>query len=167
MQAIRIHQTGDPEVMQLETVTTPQPEANEVLVKIAAIGVNFIDIYQRTGAYPIDLPFTPGLEAAGVVEAIGSDVTDFKPGDPVAYATVPASYAQYVVVPVAKLVPVPASLDLKQAAAGMLQGMTAHYLTHSTYPLQAGDTLIVLGSPERLVDLREGGGVPASGQSVR
>ena len=143
MQAIRIHHTGDPDVMQLEEVATPQPDKEDVLVKIAAAGVNFIDIYQRTGAFPLDLPFTPGLEAAGTVEAVGSNVTEFSPGDRVAYATVPAGYAQYTLVPAAKLVPVPDSLSLSLAAAAMLQGMTAHYLTHSTYALQPGDSCLV------------------------
>lgn len=143
MQAILIQQTGGPDVMQLAEIPTPQPGPDEVLVKIAASGVNFLDIYQRIGQFPGELPLTPGSEAAGVVQAVGSGVVDFHPGDRVAYATVPGSYAEFAVVPAAKLVPVPESLNLAQAAGVMLQGMTAHYLTHSTYRLHPGDTCLI------------------------
>lgn len=143
MQAILIQQTGGPDVMQLAEIPTPQPGPDEVLVKIAASGVNFLDIYQRIGQFPGELPLTPGSEAAGVVQAVGSGVVDFHPGDRVAYAAVPGSYAEFAVVPAAKLVPVPESLNLAQAAGVMLQGMTAHYLTHSTYRLHPGDTCLI------------------------
>lgn len=143
MKAIRIDQTGGPEVLQLQDVATPQPGPGEVLVKIEAAGVNFIDIYHRTGAYPRDLPFTPGLEAAGIVETLGSGVTGFKPGDRVAYSFHLGAYAQYSPVPVEKLVPVPADVELGQAAAVILQGITAHYLTHSTFPLQSEHTCLI------------------------
>jgi NADPH2:quinone reductase len=143
MEAIRIDQTGGPEVLQLQETATPIPGPGEVLVKIAAAGVNFIDIYHRTGSYPHDLPFTPGLEAAGVVEALGPGVTEFGPGDRVAYSSQIGAYAQYSLVPADKLVPVPAEVQLNQAAAVLLQGMTAHYLTHSTYPLQPEHTCLI------------------------
>ena len=121
----------------------PQPKAGEALVRIGAIGVNFIDVYHRTGRYPGNLPFTPGMEAAGIVEAVGPDVADLKPGDRVAYAQTLGSYAEYAVVPAAKLVPAPNGVDDKQAAAILLQGMTAHYLARSTYPVQRGDIVLV------------------------
>jgi len=143
MKAIRIHQTGNPEVMQYKDVSTPEPGQGQVLVKIAASGVNFIDIYHRTGLYDKPLPFTPGLEAAGVVEAVGPGVTEFEVGDHVAYGASPGAYAQYSVVPQTKLVPVPDELDLATAAASLLQGMTAHYLVYSTYPLKAGETVLI------------------------
>ncbi len=143
MYAIRIKAHGGPEVLSYEEIPTPTPGAGEVLVKIAAIGVNFIDVYHRSGLYPGNLPFTPGMEAAGVVEAVGPDATEFKPGDRVAYASQQGSYAQYALVPQSKLIPVPDGLDDQSAAAALLQGMTAHYLTDSTYPIQSGDTVLV------------------------
>ncbi len=143
MKAIRIHETGGPEVLRYEEAPTPEPAEGEVRVKIAAAGVNFIDIYHRTGLYPLPLPATPGMEAAGVVDAVGEKVTEFKVGDHVAFSSQLGAYAEFCVVPESKLVPVPAGLDLASAAAVMLQGMTAHYLTHSTYPLKAGDTAFV------------------------
>lgn len=143
MKAIRIHETGGPEVLRYEDVDLGDPGEGEVRVKIAAAGVNFIDIYQRTGLYSVALPFTLGLEAAGVIEAVGSDVTEFKVGDHVAYSSQPGAYAAFANVPVGKLVPVPPELDLAEAAASILQGMTAHYLTHSTYPLKDGDTTLI------------------------
>jgi len=143
MKAIRIHETGGPEVLRYEDVDLGDPEAGEVRVKIAAAGVNFIDIYQRTGLYSIALPFTLGLEAAGVIEAVGSGVTEFQVGDHVAYSSQPGAYAEVANVPVSKLVPVPAEFDLAEAAASILQGMTAHYLTHDTYPLKDGDTVLI------------------------
>lgn len=143
MKAMRVHEYGGPEVMRLEEVPVPQPGAGEALVKLAASGINFIDVYQRSGLYGTPLPFTPGSEGAGVVEAVGPGVTGVAVGDLVAYAGVLGSYAEYAVVPAARLVPVPAKVDDKTAAALMLQGMTAHYLTHSTYPLTAGESCLV------------------------
>ena len=143
MQAIRIHETGGPDVMRLEDVPTPQPGVGQALVKLEASGVNFIDIYQRLGQYKLPLPFTPGGEGAGVVEAVGPGVTDVRVGDRVASAALSGAYAAYVVSPVERLVVVPDAVDLRTAAAVMLQGMTAHYLAYSTYPLKAGDTALV------------------------
>jgi len=124
-------------------VPVPMPGKGQALVRISTAGVNFIDIYFRIGLYKADLPFTPGMEAAGVVEAIGEDVTEVQPGDRVAYAMQRGSYAQYAVLPAWQLVKVPDRLSLDKAAAVMLQGMTAHYLTHSTFPLQHGQTCLV------------------------
>ncbi len=143
MQAIRVHTYGGPEQLQLEEIEDPQAQAGEVLVGVAAVGVNFIDVYQRTGAYSGSLPFIPGSEAAGIVRALGPGVTDLQVGDLVAYANQPGSYAQKAVVPASRLIRVPAGVDAQVAAAVMLQGMTAHYLTHSTYPLKAGDHALV------------------------
>ena len=143
MKAIRVHEFGGPEALRYEDLPTPEPDQGEVLVKIAAAGVNYIDIYHRTGLYPLSLPITLGLEAAGVVEAVGPGVAEFKLGDPVAFSSQQGAYAEYVVVPAAKLVPVPAELDLNSAAAALLQGMTAHFLTHRTYPLKAGDVALI------------------------
>jgi NADPH:quinone reductase len=143
MKAIRIHKYGGPEVLTSEDVPIPEPKAGEARVKIEAIGLNFIDIYQRTGLYPLQTPVTLGMEGAGVVDAIGDGVTEVKEGDRVAYAMILGSYAEYAIVPAAKLAPVPAEIDAKSAAALMLQGMTAHYLSHSTYPLKRGDTALV------------------------
>src|SRR3954467_12383241 len=130
MRAIRVHEPGGPEKLTVEKVDIPQPQAGQVLVKVAAAGVNFIDIYHRIGLYPLPRPFTPGGEAAGTVEAVGSNVDAVKPGDRVAYVGPPSSYAEYAVVPASVVLPVPPNLDLKQAAGAMLQGMTAHYLSH-------------------------------------
>ena len=143
MKAIRIEKTGGPEVLTLADVAVPQPKPNEAVVKIAASGVNFIDVYFREGRYPAQLPITLGQEAAGVVTAVGAEVQRVKPGDRVAYASVQGSYAEYAAVPAERLVVVPNDVDLRTAAAVMLQGMTAHYLVHSTYPLRAGETAIV------------------------
>src|SRR5947207_5205810 len=143
MKAIRIEKNGGPEVLTLADVATPEPKPNEAVVKIAASGVNFIDVYFREGRYPAQLPITLGQEAAGTVTAVGAEVRDVKPGDRVAYASVQGSYAESAAVPAERLVIVPDGIDLKVAAAVMLQGMTAHYLTHSTYPLRAGETAIV------------------------
>lgn len=143
MKAILVRQCGGPEQMKVEDIATPQPGKGQVLVKIASSGVNFIDVYFRTGLYKADLPFTPGMEAAGTVEAIGEGVTDFAKGDRVAYAMTRGSYAEYAVVPAASLVKVPDNVDLPSAASVMLQGMTAHYLTHSTFPLQKGHTALI------------------------
>lgn len=143
MKAIRIHEKGGPEVLTYEEVPTPQPGPGEVLIKVAAAGVNFIDIYYRTGIYPVATPYIPGEEAAGIVEAVGEGVTEFKPGDRVAHCQKMGSYAEYQAAPVSKVVPVPEGLDLKQAAAVMLQGITAHYLSHSTYPIKPGETVLI------------------------
>lgn len=143
MKAIRVHQVGGPEVLQYEDVPLAEPGEGEVLVKLKAAGVNFIDIYHRTGLYPKELPFIPGLEAAGVVEAVGPGVKELKAGDHVAYSSHPGAYAEYSIVPEAKLVSVPPELDLTTAAGSILQGMTAHYLVHSTYPLKAGETALI------------------------
>jgi len=143
MKAIRVHKHGGPEVLTYEEIPVPDPKAGEARVKIEAIGLNFIDVYQRTGLYQQPLPFTLGREAAGTVDAVGPNATEVKVGDRVAYAMEPGAYAEYAVVPAWKLVPVPAKLDSRSAAATMLQGMTAHYLTHSTYPLKQGETALV------------------------
>jgi NADPH2:quinone reductase len=129
--------------MELVDVPVPQPGPKQALVRIATSGVNFIDVYFRIGLYKSDLPIALGMEAAGTVEAIGADVTEVAPGDRVAYAMPRGSYAQYAVAPAASLVKIPDALDFTTAAAAMLQGMTAHYLTHSTYPLKPGDTCLV------------------------
>ena len=143
MKAIRIHQPGDSSVMKLEDIPHPAPAPGEVLVRMAASGVNFIDIYQRSGQYKGALPFTPGMEGAGIVEAVGEGVADFAPGGRAAFGFTQGSYAEYALVPADKLVPVPDGVDLPLAAAAMLQGMTAHYLTHDTFPLQPGHTALV------------------------
>ena len=143
MKRIQVSETGGPEKMQLVDVPTPVPGPGQALVRIAASGVNFIDVYFRTGLYKADLPVTLGSEAAGTVEAVGPGVTEVAPGDRVAYAMTRGSYAEYAVVPAAQLVKLPAHLDFPSAAAAMLQGMTAHYLTHSTFPLKNGDTCLV------------------------
>jgi NADPH:quinone reductase len=143
MKAIQITQTGGPEVLTLADLPVPTPGPGEVLVKVRASGVNFIDIYYREGRYKSPLPFIDGQEAAGIVESTGPGVTGFKPGDPVAWCGILGSYAEYAVVPADRLVPVPPHLDLKLAAAVILQGMTAHYLAHSTFPLKSGDTALI------------------------
>src|SRR5574341_411912 len=143
MKAVRVHQYGGVEALKYEEVPAPQPGDGEARVKIEAVGVNFIDIYHRIGRYQGSLPLTLGQEAAGTVDAVGSNVTDLKPGDRVVYASVQGSYAEYAIVPAWRLVPVPAKVNMQQAAAVMIQGMTAHYLTHSTYPLKQGDTALV------------------------
>jgi NADPH2:quinone reductase len=143
MKAIQVKELGGPEKLQLVDLPKPSPGPHQALVKIAASGVNFIDVYFRTGLYKADLPFVPGSEAAGTVEAVGAEVTEVAPGDRVAYAMARGSYAEYAVVPAAQLVKIPGGPDFQQAAAGMLQGMTAHYLTHSTFPLKKGDTCLL------------------------
>ena len=143
MKAIRVDEVGGPEALQLQEVPIPEPGEGEARVRVAAAGVNFIDIYVRTGAYKADPPFTPGMEAAGVVDAVGPGVTNVAVGDRVAYAMQIGSYAEHAVVPAWKLVPVPEDVELDVAAAVMLQGMTAHYLTHSTFPLAPGHRALV------------------------
>jgi len=143
MKAIQITQTGGPEVLQLRELPVPKPGPGEVLIKVVAAGVNFIELYVREGRYKSDLPLIPGTEAAGTVEQLGPNVEGFAIGDPVASTNVAGSYAEYAIVPAARLVKVPAGLDLKLAAAVMLQGMTAHYLAHSTFALKSGDTALV------------------------
>jgi NADPH2:quinone reductase len=143
MKCIQVKTPGGPEAMQLVDAPTPTPGPKQALVRIAASGVNFIDVYFRSGLYKADLPLTPGSEAAGTVEAVGAEVTEVAPGDRVAYAMARGSYAEYAVVPAAQLVKIPGHVDFHTAAAAMLQGMTAHYLTHSTYPLKSGDICLV------------------------
>jgi len=143
MKAIRIHQHGGPEVLSYEEIAVPEPGAGEAQVQIAASGINYIDIYHRSGLYPLVLPCTLGVEAAGVVTALGAGVDDLRVGDQVGYVASPSAYAEYAVVPAARLVPIPAGLDIQQAAAALLQGMTAHFLSHTTYPIQPGDQVLV------------------------
>ncbi|NWF69645.1 MAG: quinone oxidoreductase [Chloroflexi bacterium] len=143
MKAIRVHEQGDESVLRYEDIAVPEPTPGTVRVKIAAAGLNFIDIYQRSGQYKLPLPFTPGQEAAGVIDAVGEGVSGFKVGDAVAYAFVLGAYAEYAIVPVEKLVHVPPDLSSQIAAAALLQGMTAHYLVHSTFALQAGQTALI------------------------
>jgi NADPH:quinone reductase len=143
MKAIQVKQCGSPEVLEVVDLPTPAPGPKQALVKIEASGINFIDVYFRTGLYKADLPFTPGMEAAGIVEAVGPEVTEVKIGDRVAYAMARGSYAEYAVVPAWQLIKIPDGVDSKSAAAAMLQGMAAHYLTHTTYPLKKGDTALL------------------------
>jgi len=143
MKAIQIRATGGPEVLELAELPIPVPGPGQVLIRIEAIGVNFIEIYFRKGTYKAALPLTPGSEAAGTIEELGSGVNGFKIGDMVASVSVLGSYAEYALVPAAQLVKVPAGLSPEKAAAAMLQGMTAHYLAYSTYPLKAGETALV------------------------
>ena len=143
MKAIQIRAAGGPEVLELAELPIPVPGPGQVLIRIEAIGVNFIEIYFRKGTYKAALPLTPGSEAAGTIEELGSGVNGFKIGDMVASVSVLGSYAEYALVPAAQLVKVPAGLSPEKAAAAMLQGMTAHYLAYSTYPLKAGETALV------------------------
>jgi NADPH2:quinone reductase len=143
MQAIQIQETGAREVLRLETIATPEPGPGQARVEIEYAGLNFIDIYQRLGQYKLPLPFTPGLEAGGVVDAIGPGVTEVKVGDRVAYCMINGAYAQYSVAPAAKLAPVPAGIGLDVATALMVQGMTAHYLALSTFPLASHHTALI------------------------
>jgi NADPH2:quinone reductase len=143
MKQIQVKEPGEPERMAIVDAPIPEPGPGQALVKIAASGVNFIDVYFRTGLYKADPPITLGSEAAGTVERIGPGVTDVQRGDRVAYVMVRGSYAEYAAVPAAQLVRIPDAIDFVTAAGVMLQGMTAHYLTHSTYPLGKGDTCLV------------------------
>lgn len=142
MRAIRPPQTGGPELLELQELPTPTPGPAEALVRVEAAGVNYIDVYHRTGLYPLPLPLPMGLEGAGTVEAVGDGVRGIRIGDRVAWAGVPGSYATHVVAPVDKLVPVPAAVPGPTAAALMLQGMTAHYLTQTIVPLRAGNVVL-------------------------
>jgi NADPH:quinone reductase len=143
MKAIQVQKTGGPEVLTLVDLSIPKPKANEAVVKIAASGINFIDVYFREGRYPATLPFVDGQEAAGTVTEVGSEVKSIKPGDRVAYSNVIGSYAEYAAVPAERLVQVPDKISDQQAAAAMLQGMTAHYLINTTYPLKKGETALI------------------------
>jgi NADPH2:quinone reductase len=143
MKAIRVRQTGGPEVLQYEDVEVPKPGPKQALVKIEAAGVNFIDIYFRMGLYKTELPFTNGQEGAGTVTEVGAEVQGLKAGDRVAYTGVIGSYAEYAAVPADRLVKLPEGVSTHTAASIMLQGMTVHYLTHSTFPLGAGHTALI------------------------
>jgi NADPH2:quinone reductase len=143
MQAIRVNATGGPDALQLEDVPIPEPGSGQVRIRVEAAGVNFIEVYQRKGQYKLPLPFTPGAEAAGIVDARGPGVTDMQVGARVASVNVHGSYAQYALVQADRVVLVPEGVSVEVAAAVMLQGMTAHYLTHSTFALQAGQTALV------------------------
>lgn len=143
MKAIRINEFGGPEVLKVEEIPLPNPGEGQVRVKIEAIGVNFADTAVRKGARPLSLPLTPGTEAAGVIDAIGSGVEDFNVGDRVAYTMQMGAYAEYAVVSTDKLAKVPEGIDLFDAAGVISQGLTAHYLTQSTYPIQEGDTVLI------------------------
>ncbi len=143
MKAIQIHQFGGPEVLSYGDAPMPEPGPGQARVHVHAAGLNYIDTYQRTGVYPVPLPFIPGMEAAGVVDAVGPDVDLVKPGDRVAYCMTAGTYAEYAVAPADKLVPLPPNVTFGVAAAVLLQGMTAHYLAFSTYPLRPGDTALI------------------------
>ena len=143
MKAIQVSETGGPEVLTLVDVPTPNPKPNEALVEIKASGVNFIDVYFREGRYPAPLPFINGQEGSGIVKEVGAEVTEVSVGDRVAYTSALGSYAEFATVPSARLVKIPDGLNFEQAAAAMLQGMTAHYLLFSTYKLQNGETALI------------------------
>ena len=143
MKAIQIKQTGGPEAMDLVELPVPEPRPNEAVVKLAASGVNFIDVYNREGRYKVALPFVLGQEGAGTVHSLGADVKSLRSGDRVAWTSVLGAYAEYAAVPADRLVPIPAGVTDQQAAATMLQGMTAHYLCHDTYPLKHGETALI------------------------
>lgn len=143
MKAIRIHAPGGPEALRYDDVAEPAPKPGHAVVKVDAAGLNYIDVYYRSGLYKADLPMTLGMEAGGAVTAVGPNVTQVKVGDKVAYTGVPGAYAEYALVPADRLVVLPAGLSTKHGAAAMLQGMTAHYLACSTWPLKAGDACLV------------------------
>jgi len=143
MRAIRITEHGGPEVLRFEELPTPSPGPGQILVRLEAAGVNFIDVYQRSGHYKVPLPYGMGLEGAGLVEAVGSGVTEFATGMRVAWMNVAGSYASHALVPAERAVPLPPDVDARTGAAAMLQGVTAHYLSHSTYAVEAGDTCLV------------------------
>jgi NADPH2:quinone reductase len=143
MRAIQVKQPGGPEAMELAELPVPEPKANEAVVKIAASGVNFIDVYQREGRYKVPLPFVIGQEGAGTVTKVGAEVETLKIGDRVAWCGILGSYAEYAAVAADKLVPIPQGVTDQQAAAVLLQGMTAHYLVHDVYPLKKGETVLL------------------------
>jgi NADPH:quinone reductase len=143
MRAMRIQSPGGPDAMTEERIPVPTPGAGEALVRVEFAGVNFVDVYKRSGVYKLPLPSTIGEEGAGTVEAVGDGVTDVRAGDRVAWSSVGGAYAEFAVVPAAKLVPIPEGVDTRVAAAVMLQGMTAHYLAMSIYPLKEGDRCVV------------------------
>ena len=143
MRAIQVTKTGGPDVLKLAQLPDPEPDAGQLLVKVAAAGVNYIDTYHRSGAYPMPLPFVPGSEGAGTVTAVGPDTRDIAVGDRVAWAAAPGSYAEVAVVPAEQAVPVPAGMDIDIAAGCLLQGMTAHYLAISVHAVQPGETVLV------------------------
>jgi NADPH:quinone reductase len=143
MKAIQVKKTGGTEALELVDIPVPQPKPNEAVVKVAVSGVNFIDVYHREGRYPVALPFVIGQEGAGVVSAVGAEVKSIKAGDRVAWTSIMGSYAEYIAVPADRLVKVPQAVSEREAAAVMLQGITAHYLTNTTFPLKRGDTALV------------------------
>src|SRR5215813_9401938 len=143
MKAIQIKKTGGPEVMEYIYLPVPAPKASEAVVNLKAAGVNLIDVYHREGRYPAQLPFVPGQEGAGVVSAVGPEVKNVMVGDRVASAGIQGSYAEFAAVPAGKLARIPEKLSFEEAAAAMLQGMTVHYLLHSTYPLKHGETVLI------------------------
>jgi NADPH:quinone reductase len=143
MKAIRVHETGGPEKLTYEDIPVPEPGKGQARIKIRAAGLNFIDIYFRTGLYKTALPFIPGMEGAGTVDAIGPDVAEVRPGDAVAYAMNMGAYGEYALANAWQLVKIPDGIEFRQAAAAMLQGMTAHYLAYSTFPLRSGETALV------------------------
>jgi NADPH:quinone reductase len=143
VKAIRVHATGGPEVLRLEEVPVPVPAAGQVVIRVEAAGVNFVDVYHRQGLYPVSLPFTPGREAAGVIERVGEGVTTCRAGDRVASESLIGGYAEYVLGAAERIVPLPQEISSRVAAAVLLQGLTAHYLAFSTYPLRSGDTCLV------------------------
>ncbi|MGA4842182.1 quinone oxidoreductase family protein [Streptomyces sp. G45] len=143
MKAIRVHAPGGPEELRLEDVPLPEPAPDEIRLRTEVIGVNYVDVYHRTGAMGLPLPFTPGMDAVGTVDAVGSDVTELAVGERVAYGEVPGAYAEFVTVPARLAVAVPPALDSRLAAAAMLQGLTAHYLAHDAHPIAKGETVVV------------------------
>src|SRR5947208_6514624 len=143
MKAIQIKQTGGPEILEYVDLPIPEPKPKEAVVKIAAAGVNFIDVYQREGRYKLSLPFIAGQEGAGVVTAVGAEVKSVKSGDRVAFCGVQGSYAEYAAVPADRLVPIPKGVNDREAAAAILQGMTAHYLVYDSFPLKHGQTSVI------------------------
>ncbi len=143
MKAIQITELGGPEVLKIDELPNPEPESDQILVKLQAIGVNFIDTYQRSGLYPVTLPYVPGLEGAGTVQEVGADVKDLRAGDRVAYTGTPGAYAELSTIPADRAVKLPGDLDFQQGAAALLQGMTAQYLACTTYPLKAGDSCLI------------------------
>ncbi|MBZ5697730.1 MAG: quinone oxidoreductase [Acidobacteriia bacterium] len=143
MKAIQVQKPGGPEALTLVDIPVPKPKPNEVVVKVSAAGINFIDVYFREGRYPAALPFVSGQEASGIVSEVGAEVKSFKPGDRVAYTGIMGANAEYAAVPADRLVRVPEGITQQQAAAAMLQGMTAHYLVYDTYPLKKGETALI------------------------